>query len=138
MTGQAPRHAQPAPVVVEKTTLIVGAPMATAALSASLHAAGIRVLAASSAEEALGILLRHAVDCLITHTTLPGMSGADLLNELRRRNDPPALIIESSQWPSGSRARWLDAGAADCVDSRTNVDIITARCAAILRRYKRP
>jgi DNA-binding response OmpR family regulator len=126
---------RPHPIDVERTTLLVGAP-ASEALAELLRASGIRVLTATSAEEALGVLMRHAVDCLVAGATLPGLSGAELLNEIRLRGDPPVLILDTEHGSAGARTRWIEAGATDCVDGRTSVDIVAARCAAILRRRR--
>ncbi len=134
-TGPVPAHPGFTANGVERTTLLVGVP-APAELTGLLRAANVRVLSSASAEEALGILMRHAVDCLVVDTRLSGMSAGDLLAEVRRRHDPPTLIIEAANNPSRSTSAWIDAGATDCVDDRTSAAIVAARCGAILRRRR--
>lgn len=47
-------------------------------LQASLDKAGYHALAAESAEEAISILAKEEVDCILSDVTMPGLSGYDL------------------------------------------------------------
>ncbi|SFB57096.1 GAF sensor hybrid histidine kinase [Rhizobium sp. NFR07] len=60
-----------------------------------LETMGHIVLEAASAEEALSILEREAVDVLLTDQGLPGMSGAELAVECRRRRPKLGVIFAS-------------------------------------------
>ena len=51
-----------------------------------LETAGFAVLAAKDAEEALTVLEHHHVDVLLTDLIMPGMCGAELIEEVRRRH----------------------------------------------------
>lgn len=64
------------------------------ALTMALTNAGLTVVAAETGEEALDLWPGGSFDLLITDKNLPGISGVDLLRELRRRgDDTPALLI---------------------------------------------
>ena len=50
---------------------------------------------ASSAEEALQIFAQEPVDVILTDLKMPGMSGLDLVNEIKERKPDAAIIIMS-------------------------------------------
>lgn len=62
-------------------------------LAAGLSDMGYVVVTASSAEEALSRLTVVSVDLVLTDLKLPGMSGIDLLRELRRLSTTMILVI---------------------------------------------
>ena len=80
-------------------------------LSHALGLAGYDVVTAASAEEALLLLsenewMRDALDLMLTDMELPGLSGLELLDELKRRGyAPPAIIM------SGMNGRETVSGA---------------------------
>jgi two-component system response regulator FixJ len=50
-------------------------------------------------------------DCLIIDVNMPGMSGLDVLEELRRRGDALPVIIVTAYPDEGTRSRAIAAGA---------------------------
>ncbi len=80
------------------------------ALAFDFETAGYRVVAFPDAESALGASNPHLWRCLILDHRLPGMSGLDLLDELRARSvRAPAVLITSN--PSATtRARAMASG----------------------------
>lgn len=76
-------------LVVEDEPLIL---MSTADM---LEAMGHVVFEAVSAEEALKVLSREAIDLLLTDIGLPGMSGAELAVECRRQKPGLGIIFAS-------------------------------------------
>ena len=80
-------------------------------LSHVLGLAGYDVVTAASAEEALLLLsenewMRDALDLMLTDMELPGLSGLELLDELKRRGyAPPAIMM------SGMNGRETVSGA---------------------------
>jgi len=63
-------------------------------LSAFLTRQGLRVLAAASGPEALGILAEQNVSMMITDVRMPGMSGIDLMNTtLGSYENLPVLVV---------------------------------------------
>src|SRR4051794_29295644 len=80
-TGDA--HMQPTPL----SALVVGdTPQSARALGRMLRTFfGLRVRCAVSGEEALQFMRYELPDLLITDCQMPGMSGVELLREVRRR-----------------------------------------------------
>lgn len=61
-----------------------------------LEGEGYQTLLAASAEQALETVETDGVDALITDYRLPGLSGAELIRELRRRGrDIPAVVMSA-------------------------------------------
>lgn len=57
---------------------------------------GLEAIGASSGEEALKIMLDSPVQILMTDIKMPGMDGLRLIEEVRRRNMDPGMIVLSS------------------------------------------
>ena len=76
---------------------------------------GFAVDTFSSAEE---FLLSHSTGqtrCLILDFTLPGMTGLDLQQELRRRQTETPIIFITADRDEALRQRVLAAGAVECL-----------------------
>ncbi len=71
-----------------------------------LSHANFQVIEASSGEEALQLLESEKVDLVISDLKMPGMSGADLVNELREW-DTTLPVVFVSGW--AKEKDWLDA-----------------------------
>jgi CheY-like chemotaxis protein len=54
-------------------------------LSKLLQRNGFKVVAASSGAEALGLIDSHEIHALLTDVVMPGMSGIELIQEVRHR-----------------------------------------------------
>lgn len=81
------------------------------ALSRLLRAAGLHTVTFEGSEAFLESLAIAHPDCLIVDLHMPGMSGLDLVNDLKARNLPiPVIMITAHDEPL-SRRRCLDAGA---------------------------
>src|SRR5687768_7661035 len=58
--------------------------------------AGVRVVHADGAAEALRRLEVEEVDLIVTDLTMPGQDGMELLREVRRRGlKPPAIVLSA-------------------------------------------
>jgi PAS domain S-box-containing protein len=102
-----PRKLQPG---AAKTLLLVDdEPAVLSLVSQLLERCGYRVLRAGSGEQALQLLTqqRDAVNALVTDVRMPGMSGLELVAELRALGiDLPVLFVSGqldAQIPSGPR-----------------------------------
>ena len=79
--------------------------------------------------------LQHEVfDLLVLDLNLPGLSGLDLLKALRsRESDMPVLILTARDTVS-DRIAGLDGGADDYLVKPFDIDELSARMRALLRR----
>ena len=77
----------------------------------SLELGGHRILEAANGQEALVAASEStcSIDVVITDVVMPGMSGAELIRQLRERQ-PGIPVVLISGWPISSR---------DAIDSRT-------------------
>lgn len=74
------------------------------------------------------------VDLVILDLMLPDGSGFDLLAQLRRQEEPPAVIILSSRDHEADRVAGLETGADDYVTKPFSPREVVARVRAVLRR----
>jgi len=78
------------------------------ALRFSLEVEGFEVVTCSSAEDLLELGLPEDHGCLVLDDRLPGMSGMDALEVLRRRGvDIPTIVITSAPDPALRRRALL-------------------------------
>ena len=76
---------------------------------------GFAVRAFSSAEEYLASNLLSQSKCLILDITMPGMSGPDLLHELKRLGWETPIIFITAQRDDKVRSQVLEQGAIACL-----------------------
>ena len=73
---------------------------------------GFAARAFSSAEEFLASGSANGTSCLILDVAMPGMSGPELQQELKRRGEEIPTIFITGQKDEAIRARVLEQGAA--------------------------
>ncbi|HLR87395.1 MAG TPA: sigma-54 dependent transcriptional regulator [Wenzhouxiangella sp.] len=94
----------------------------TELLVEELEAEGWIVDAQTSAEQALEIIDDFEPDLVISDLQLPGMDGLELLEEIRARHVPPAVLMISA-WGTVERAvRSLKAGADNFLTKPLDMD----------------
>jgi FixJ family two-component response regulator len=76
---------------------------------------GFAVLAFSSAEEFLASDQISQSKCLVVDITMPGMSGPDLLEELKRLGWGTPVIFITAQRDEKVRSQVLEQGAIACL-----------------------
>ncbi|MEH6405128.1 MAG: response regulator [Sneathiella sp.] len=87
-----------------------------------------------NAEEAEEALLTVDYSMIVLDINLPGMSGLDLLDHLRRdKNQIPVLLLTSRD-AVHHRIEGLNTGADDYLVKPFDLDELLARCAALIRR----
>jgi len=67
-----------------------------------LDAAGYQTMVAYKASDAPGILKQHRVDLVVLDIMMPGLSGLDLISELRTDptyQDPPVVFVSAKSRP---------------------------------------
>jgi DNA-binding NtrC family response regulator len=82
----------------------------TAALQRRLRNEPYRTIIAGSGDEALLILEGRPVDVLVSDEHMPGMSGVELVSEVRRRRPAVVSVMLSGQASAGTVIRALNQG----------------------------
>ncbi|SOE87786.1 Response regulator receiver domain-containing protein [Burkholderia sp. YR290] len=80
-----------------------------------LHMFGFATRAFGSAEEFLASGCAGEVRCLILDVAMPGMSGEDLQDELKRRREAVPIVFITAHGDEVLRPRMLEQGAVDCL-----------------------
>ena len=80
-----------------------------------LQQVGFHVYAFASAEEFLASDAVNETNCLILDVGLPGMSGPDLQQELRRRGKAIPIVFITAQGDKSLHPRLVAAGAVACL-----------------------
>jgi FixJ family two-component response regulator len=80
-----------------------------------LRELGFAARAFSSAEEFLASDCVGHTKCLILDIAMPGMTGLELQQELRRRRSQIPIVFITAHRDEGVRPRMLKEGAAECL-----------------------
>ena len=91
--------------------------------------------ACHTGEDGLETLHSREFDLLILDFMLPGMSGLDVLKELRQRSDIPVIML-TARGEDIDRILGLEFGADDYLAKPFNPRELVARIKAILRRVQ--
>jgi FixJ family two-component response regulator len=76
---------------------------------------GFAAHAFSSAEEFLASDCIEQTKCLLLDITMPGMSGPDLQQELKRRQQEIPIVFITAQRDETVRSRLIEHGAVECL-----------------------
>ncbi len=93
----------------------------------------------SSGEEALALLNRNHYDLMLLDWMLPGLSGieiAQLVRKMESMKDLAILMLTAKSDPENI-VEGLEAGADDYIAKPFSTDILKARMGSLLRRVKR-
>jgi FixJ family two-component response regulator len=80
-----------------------------------LRELGFAARAFSSAEEFLASDILGRTRCLVMDVSMPGMSGPDLQQELRRRRQEIPVVFITAHGDEAVRPRLLAGGAVECL-----------------------
>lgn len=103
------------------------------ALGQALREAGYAVDEASDGRNGLFKAAGTDYDAIVLDLMLPGMSGWDLLRELRKSKSTPVLILTARD-TLPDRVRGLDAGGDDYLTKPFELPELLARLRALIRR----
>ncbi len=102
-------------------------------LRRSLAYEGYQVDAALDGESGLSLARDRQPDLIILDWMLPGMDGLEVCQRLRSLSNVPVLMLTAKD-TLHDRVQGLDAGADDYVVKPFQLDELTARIRALLRR----
>jgi two-component system repressor protein LuxO len=78
-----------------------------------VEAAGHLTLMAENGRDALELLRRHNVDCVLLDLKLPDMDGMDILREMRQWPSPPATVVTTANAALNVAVEAVRLGAFD-------------------------
>ena len=101
---------------------------------------GYRVSTAASGDEALETASRERPDIVVLDLMLPGLSGYEVLQELRRRTglEEVPVIVLTARKEEADRVRGLELGADDYMTKPFSPQELVLRVGGILRRVRAP
>ena len=111
-------------------------PEITKLVTLSLEAEGFRVVTAHDGQQALAILADANPDVVLLDVVMPGMSGIDVLREVREHHPVPVILL-SARSSAANVSEGLDLGADDYVAKPFHAAELGARIRAVMRRARR-
>ncbi|MCP1315124.1 MULTISPECIES: sigma-54 dependent transcriptional regulator [unclassified Halomonas] len=105
-------------------------------LEEELHDAGYATLGVSSAEEAIALLSHTAVSMMITDVRLPGMTGIQLLQQLRQEGSELGIIVITAFGTIDQAVEALKLGADDFLTKPLDLDAIREAVFRVLERQR--
>jgi two-component system, OmpR family, response regulator MprA len=117
----------------ERILIIEDDPAILKLLQRGLSYEGYTVDTATDGRSGLNMARDHSPDLVILDWMLPGMDGLDVCHRLRLGGAVPILMLTAKDTIQ-DRVQGLDAGADDYMVKPFNLDELTARVRALLRR----
>lgn len=94
---------------------------------------GYRIETKESAEEALAFLESHSVKLILLDVMLPGMDGFGFCAIVRKSSNVPIIII-SARVDKEDKMNGFAQGADDYIEKPVDIDILTMKISALMRR----
>ena len=115
-------------------------PDITALVAYHLARAGYRVSTAANGQDAIKAAREERPDIVVLDLMLPGVSGYEVLRELRQRRDTAdvGVILLTARREEADRIKGLSLGADDYLTKPFSPQELTLRVAALLRRLAAP
>jgi two-component system phosphate regulon response regulator PhoB len=115
-------------------------PDITALVAYHLAKAGFRVSTATNGPDALKAAKEECPDVVVLDLMLPGLSGYDVLTELRKRDETRdvGVILLTARRDEPDRIRGLSLGADDYLTKPFSPAELALRVQALLRRLAAP
>lgn len=99
----------------------------------SLLGEGHELVEASSGAQALGLMEAGRYDLVLLDLLMPGMSGIEVLAELRSRGDATPVVVLTADIQNSTRERVQALGAAAMINKPIRKDALVAAMASSLR-----
>lgn len=136
---KGPSKAQPTEEPVVAPVLIVerDASLRTLLMMA-IQRAGLDAIEASTGEEAMAIVGKMPVSVVVSDLRMPGMSGLDLVRQIRKHPDTSTLpfILMTGSADADSVIQGLEAGADDFLAKPVRLEELVARLRAHMRTQR--
>jgi two-component system KDP operon response regulator KdpE len=107
------------------------------AVAVQFHWQDVTVVTAHSGDEGLERFYEQDPDVVVLDVSMPGKSGFEVLQEIRRVSDAPVLLL-TARGNDTDQVRGLELGADDYVVKPFNHLTLLARIKAVVRRAKFP
>lgn len=107
-------------------------------LERGLGAAGFEVQTCASAEQGLMACAQHTFDALVLDVMLPGMSGLEMVHQLRGSGVAMPVLFLSAKDATEDRIKGLNEGGDDYLVKPYSLPEVVARLRALLRRGSHP
>ncbi|MGD9786539.1 MAG: response regulator [Sulfuricellaceae bacterium] len=114
--------------------LVEDDPLLGEGIRTGLAQAGFAVDWVKDGEQARHALESETYALMVLDLGLPRLSGEEVLRRLRAKNDPLPVLILTARDTVADRVKGLDAGADDYLVKPFDLDELTARLRALLRR----
>jgi two-component system phosphate regulon response regulator PhoB len=132
--------AEPVQAAGHRVLVVDDEPDITGLVAYHLAKAGYRVSTVTNGTEAMKSAIDQRPDLVILDLMLPGLSGYDVLAELRRREDTKdiGVILLTARKEEPDRIKGLSLGADDYLAKPFSPQELVLRVAAVLRRLAAP
>lgn len=127
--GDAQRPRPPSPVLPATMLIVDDLEENREILCRFLQSKGYRVLEAGSGEEALRLVESDRIDLVVLDVMMPGLSGTEVLERLRRRYEPtrlPVIMATAKDRPEDI-VQALALGANDYISKPVDLTVLLAR-----------
>lgn len=116
-----------------KVLIVEDEPKIADLISLYLRKEGIETIHAPTGEKGLNILSKEECDLVILDINLPGIDGFEVLQQIRRKNDLPVIIVSARQ-EDEDMIMGFGGGADDYVSKPFSPKVLAARVRAHLNR----
>jgi two-component system phosphate regulon response regulator PhoB len=126
--------------MAQRILVVDDEPDITALVAYHLAKAGYRVVTAATGADALRAAREERPDLVILDLMLPGVSGYDVLAEMRTREETRdvGVILLTARREEADRIRGLSLGADDYLTKPFSPQELILRVGAVLRRLQSP
>jgi two-component system nitrogen regulation response regulator NtrX len=97
---------------------------------------GYETLIAASGREALDLLEREAVDCVLLDLEMPGMDGFEVLRRMARREAPPPVIVYTGTGNYDRCVQAIKLGAQGFIDKAESMERVVREVENALERAR--
>jgi putative two-component system response regulator len=120
--------------VPDRVLIVDHEPGTREAVESHLTHRGYEVLTAGSGEEALGILARQKISCLLADSSLFGTASGELLSRSLERDPNLAILVLSTSPDVNEAVQYLQYGAMDYLPKPPDLSRLEAALQRALRR----